>query len=339
VATPADLEDAGMTGDMRVIGKGDLRSAVPDIRLAKNESASIHAEAHGAAFFASGHDLNEVELQMPDHNKHKPTKEEYNKLLQEFSVMFRLDKRSKRQKVLIAAVVSLVVLSVIGFGILMVVNGNRKRELISDSKAILAVFSLPYQTAVTVQIETEEKPAIALPGQPAAPPRPAQKRETEVSDLAEKLSKKIARARKPKVAQTGVVLMGLSAEDTKRMAAATHKLSAEELDAQAEALKRMGKSAEKAPGGSAVAGEQVTTEQLRKWCGQQEPSLRGCTASQGGGSFKVNFTVNEEGRVSAVKAFEDGKPADDLTGCARGKMKANFGPQGGKTTDYTCSVN
>jgi hypothetical protein len=349
---PADLDDAGptMEADLSEMLKTS-RPPVPEVKpngkahgkLERKDAKAIQADVHGASFFAAGHDLNDVELQLPDPNKHKPTKEEYNNLLQEFSVMFRLDKRSKRQKVLIAVIAATVVLGVITFGTLLYVNANKKRALIADSKAILAVFSLPYQTSVTVDIAKDEPPPV--PGQPAVAAADQPKVEQqEVSDLSERLHKQIVKARKARPVQAagGLHAMELTADQKRALAAATvkpHEMTADEKAALEAWQKRTGKGAEQGAGGSAASGEQVSQDQLRKWCSGQVPNLRGCTAAQGGGGFKVTFTVTEEGKLSNIKALEDGKVADDLTSCARGKLKANFGPQGGKTTPFTCSVD
>lgn len=351
VPKSADLDDAGptMEADLSQMLKSS-RPPVPEVKPngagraqvegKGRDNKSIQAEAHGASFFAAGHDLNDVELQLPDPNKHKPTKEEYNNLLQEFSVMFRLDKRSKRQKVLIASIAGAVVLGVIAFGTLLYVNANKKRALIADSKAILAVFSLPYQTSVTVDIAKEEAPS--EPGKPAvaAADKPAPERQ-EVSDLSEQLRRKIVKARKPKVvAQTsGLHAMELTAEQKAALARATGpKLSAEDIAAQQAALKGPGNKVE-AVHKTTSSGTKVSARELDGFCNGRIPSLRACLGP-GGGSYKVRFTVDGDGDITNVKAFESGKPDDNLTTCAKPKMKGRFGPQpGGESTDHTCSVD
>jgi predicted Zn finger-like uncharacterized protein len=293
---------------------------------------------HTGKFFGG---LGEVELQMPDAGKHKPSKEEYQGMLQEFSVMFRIDRRSKRQKMLIGVLAAALVVGVVAFGVTLVVKGRSKRALLRDSTEILKTFALQYTTTVTVQVDDDDKPAAVAEGQPA----PAvKKRDVETSGLAERLQKTVRKARK-KVAQpqTGLVLAAPLAQD----AETARRLKA--LQAQAtmsDADRKRAEDALKGPGGrtevkltNTATGEAVTKEQLQRFCDQKVPALRGCGASAGVGSFSVTFVVNGDGDVTQVKAYDDGKVDDQLSSCSSGKLKGRFGPQpGGKTTDFKCKV-
>jgi hypothetical protein len=314
--------------------KVDAKPQVPDFH-------ALNADAHAGAFFSVGHDLDNVELQLPDPNKHKPTKEEYQNLLQEFSVMFRLDKRSKRQKVAIAIVAGVLVVGVIVFGVMLKADGDRKRDLIRDSKTILAVFSLPYQTSVTIEVGGDEA-AGAQPGQAAGAEalgvavaiKPKVK--TETSALAAALQKKIVAKRKAKATPTKV-FAGLSASE---QAAIQRQIAA----AQAAGLENM-----KGPGGkvesistATVAKEKVSRSDLIAMCESASGDLRGCANAilgDANASFKVQFTVGLDGKVGGVKALEDGKANAALTGCAQAKIGHKKFPPPAEAASHTCNVN
>ncbi|MBI5608043.1 MAG: DUF4339 domain-containing protein, partial [Deltaproteobacteria bacterium] len=132
-----------------------------------------HHDAHGDDFFGKHHDLGEVDFSLPDPNKHKPTKEEYQNLIQEFSVMFRLDKRTKRQKVLIAVVLASLLLGAISFGVVLAVGANKKKQLIRDSKEILALFDLGYKQAVTPAVSGDNGDAATADPKAAGATGPA----------------------------------------------------------------------------------------------------------------------------------------------------------------------
>ncbi len=304
------------------------------------DAHALHADAHGHAFFGQ-HDLGDVELQMPDPARHKPTKEEYQSLLQEFSVMFRLDKRTKRQKVAIAVVLATLVLGVIAFGVLLKVDGDRKRDLIRDSKTILAVFSLPYQTSVTVQVGGDDDPnAPTAPGAVAIK-RPIVQREASV--LSQKLHSLAKATNKKKVAAPnpgGTGKIGLPTGD-----AATQKANlAEEERLQREAMARKltgpGGKQEMVLGRGPVGSEAVSKTQLAGMCSGHLADLRACGQSQAGGSsFKARVTINVMGRVETVHADVDGKANADLSRCCESRLKSvNFGPQPADVV-HTCNVD
>ncbi len=332
---PMDLDDSGptMETDLPLLTKG-LRAAAPEFKPSglRKDASAVQADAHGANFFSTGHDLHDVELLLPDPNRHKPTKEEYQNLLQEFSVMFRLDKRSKRQKILIGVIASVLVVGVIVFGTLLYVNGNNKRTLINESRAILAVFALPYQSTELVPQEKEDAADPSKPNAKAVEPA-----QVEVSGLAAQLIK--ARRASPKrVAKkaeqsTGVKLAGAIPD-----LPVQRKLSAEEEEARRRAMEGPGGKVE-ASHTTTASATKVSTSDLNKFCNGRVPGLRPCLGP-GGGSFKVRFTVDGDGDVTDVKAFEGGKADDSLSACAKPKMKGRFGPQpGGQSTEHTCSVD
>jgi len=304
------------------------------------ELGSIGAEAHGAAFFSSGHDLDNVDFALPDANKHKPTKEEYQSLLQEFSVMFRIDKRSKRQRVAIAVVVATIVLGVITFGVLLVVDGQRKQNLIKDSKDILAVFSLPYQTSVTVQVGGEDDAAAGAGGAAAVPgalgAKPAAKA-VAGSQLSKKLVDQL-RAKRPRVARVAGGLVGggggkLSAEDEKRIRAM------EAIARQQAAGPQVGPGGKVEGGPSGLAATKASPGELKAMCAQREGRMRGCAQKYlGGGSFKVRLSIGADGKVVDVRA-EAGDSSDELTNCVRSEFKSiSLGPQG-SSYSHTCSMD
>lgn len=320
---------------------GKPAAAAPPQKGPPADAHELHTDTHGHAFFGQ-HDLGDVELQLPDPAKHKPTKEEYQSLLQEFSVMFRLDKRTKRQKVAIAVVLATLVLGVIAFGVLLKIDGDRKRDLIRDSKTILAVFSLPYQTSVTVQVGGDEDP-----NSPTAPgavtiKRPVVQREASV--LSQKLHNLAKATNKRKVAAPlnpagGVGKVGLPTGD-----AATQKANlAEEERLQREAMARKltgpGGKQEMVIGRGPVGTEAVSRAQLAGMCSGHDAGLRACGQSQAGGSgFKARVTINVMGRVESVRAEVEGKANADLSHCCESRLKGiNFGPQPADVV-HTCNV-
>lgn len=332
------LDEAGPTMEAQVPFFGN-RTATNHGRKAGPDHSKVAADAHGAAFFGGGSDMGDIDLQMPDPNKHKPTKEEYQNLLQEFSVMFRLDKRSKRQKIAIGVVLGALVLGVIAFGIALKVDGDAKRELIRDSKTILAVFNLPYQTSVKVQLEEEDSQdagdVAAAGGTDAADKKPAVEKST--SDLAAKLQRTL-RAQKRRQAGTGgkVELQGSTAEQIAARAEAD-RLGKEALE---RALNTgSGPKREKVATGGIGTVQNVTDSQLERLCSQRYGVLRTCgnKVLYDGAPYKLAFTINLLGGVSGVRAMVDGKPDADLAACVRANFSSNFGQQETET-DHTCSV-
>ena len=347
-AQPADYEDAGPTLEqpLPLFGKAapssklvrEPRPAGGD-RLGAGKPAapelnSMQADAHAGAFFS--HDLDNVEFQLPDPNRHKPTKEEYQNLLQEFSVMFRLDKRTKRQKVGIAVTMGVLVVGVIVFGVMLKIDGDRKRSLMSDTKAILGMFALQYQTSVTMDVGTEDPEAAAqIVAVPGAPPPVKPKQQVQTSQLAKHLAGKIQARRK---ASARTVSMGLSAADQRALDVATR---AAQADAVARALGGVGGKVESVQM-VGIAKEKVSTAELNRMCDNASGDLRSCAKGVLGdenASFRVSFTVGLGGKIEAVKAIEDGKQNGELTTCAQAKLgRKSFTAQPEPVT-HSCRVN
>ena len=301
--------------------------------------ASIGADAHGAAFFGGNHDLDHVDFALPDPNKHKPTKEEYQNLLQEFSVMFRLDKRSKRQKVGIGITIGALILGVITFGVMLQVNASNKRALIDDSRAILAVFALPYQTSVTVAVGGEED--VVDPTAPAGSATvKAEAKRLETSALGGELLKKFrkARPRGIKVSAAGYAGAGggLSAADEKAFRD-RQRINDQMAKDALEARKNPGGKRELVPMG--LAATKASAAELRAMCAAREANLRGCSQKLlGGASFKVTMTITEAGKATGVKALA-GEDSPEVTDCI-GKAFANVS-MGLQPSSYshTCSMD
>ncbi|MBM4344692.1 MAG: hypothetical protein FJ100_15105 [Deltaproteobacteria bacterium] len=303
------------------------------------------ADAHGDAFFAAGHDLNDVELSLPDPNKHKPTKEEYQNLIQEFSVMFRLDKRTKRQKVLIGVVLATLVVGAISFGVVLTIQGNAKRQLIRDSKEILAAFDLGYRTAV-VPSAPQEASAAPQPGQPAA----AAKAEApqEVSQIADKIANMVAKKKRPKAvavaANTGHGSgAGLSEAEAAAAAKKLQEAEAEKARRQAEALARanelFGGKKEAAVGSVALGVQAVEDSEVRKLCKEKSGQIASCAEKAGANPSALKISITAMGGVGSVVAFADGKANDDLGSCIRQKFSGvAFGRQPAPKT-VECKVN
>ncbi|MCB9737673.1 MAG: zinc-ribbon domain-containing protein [Deltaproteobacteria bacterium] len=304
------------------------------------------AAAHSASFFDAGDALADVELALPDPNKHKPTKEEYQNLLQEFSVMFRLDKRGKRQKVAIAVVLSLLVVGVIAFGVILYLQGQQRQALIRDSKTILAVFSLDYQTSVTVNLTREAEEEAEKTGQKVEG-APAGTRTT--SRLAEALRSKIKEKRVQRTAGGGG---GGGSRQPVRIAAGGGgnngpKLTKEQIEAaQAAAKEAMARSLGSVGGrqervvGAGLGTSQVTNSQLRGMCSAAAGDLRACSRTYAGEApFTASVHINTAGNIDKVDAKVGGSRNAELSTCALSKLsKKRFGLQDKETT-YNCQVN
>lgn len=280
------------------------------------------AETHTDSFFTASHDLDHVALAMPNPDKHKPTKEEYQNLIQEFSVMFRLDKRSKRQKILIAVVVSSLVIGTIAFGLIMRYQGNKKAQLLTDANNILGMFSLQYQTSVTIDLGQEAAEAEAKAGEPKkAGKADESKKEVQLSDLAVKMRAVVkAKAKKAPVAH--------NANTT------APSVSKEEQDRLMKLLDGGGSAA----GGKALA-EDVSAGEVKKNCAQWAPSLRTCGQNAGAADFKISFSITTGGKVDGVKAVVGGKPDASLASCCEKVLKKkSFGAQS-KESSHSCVVD
>ncbi len=301
--------------------------------------AAAAEPAHGnqaASFFSAGDGLGDIELDLPDPNKHKPTKEEYQNLLQEFSVMFRLDKRSKRQKVAITVVLSLLLVGVIAFGAILYIQGEKRQALMRDSKTILAVFSLPYNNSVTINLSREAEEEAEKTGQKL---EGALAGTRTTSALANQLRTKIKAARtagdgavaavRPKaavVAGGGGMPKALSADEVRAQEEAYRKLVAAQL------------GGEKPVAGFGTTASKVSKDTLRGLCAAKMPSLRSCGERIGAQGFTAELTIGLNGRVSEVTASVGGSRESDLSSCASLVFKStNYGLQTEAST-FRCEV-
>ncbi len=302
-------------------------------------TAKAGGAAQSMAFFESGEQLMaDVEFDLPDPNKHKPTKEEYANLLQEFSVMFRLDKRSKRQKAGIVVVLTLLVVGVISFGVILYLQGQQRQALIRDSKTILAVFSLPYQTSETVNLSQEAAQESAEFG--AATTKKAQLGTKQSSSLAEKLRSKIrgrrmdmerTQQRRPKAVARNANHPTFKVKSAAELGLGGMQANADAaVDARGTKVKRVEVDLRVAP----------TRSVLTPLCKGAMPDLRSCSKTHiGEAPYKAKVSVSRDGNVTGVSATVDGKSNAALSACAFGKMKRK---RVGALTDaasITCAVD
>ena len=325
-------------------GRSD--SGKQDARTAKSAPPQLNqADVHGDAFFGNHHDLHDVELALPDPNKHKPTKEEYQSLIQEFSVMFRLDKRSKRQKVLIGVVLGSLLLGAIGFGVGLSVSANQKRQLIKDSKDLLAAFDLGYKASVTPDLSPEEKEQVAAaqatPGQPLPSIKMAGPISTVGNKMLQAARKKAAKA--PQGAQFARAMGG----DADKQAAELAKAAAERDRILQEKLKQAGtilgtgRKEEQLIGASTMGGGQaISSAEVRKFCRERAGDMAACAKAAGAeGGFTARLTIHVTGKVTKVTATVNGAADSTLGSCIKNKLSAvNLGPQPAEST-HTCEVD
>jgi len=317
----------------------------PDASMARKVSASTADN-----FFSEAQDMGKMVLDLPDPNRHKPTKQEYKNLIQEFSVMFRLDKRSKRQKVMIWVVVSSLLAATAAFGLVLWIQGEQKAKLIENSQKILETFNLQYQQSVTVS--TSQK----APSEAGKPAGAEKVKVAEVTGLAEKLAKTAAGGRRKKAAATAQaggpvtdiggnggerpeVKKGPLKEDDSATVLADREAEEKRL---AEALKKKKASDDDEKSEKLVGAttNDVTQDKLKAMCREHTPGLRACAQKfVGGGSFTLRGTVTAGGRVANVRATVDGEAHGELAGCAASKLgSVGFGSQS-KPTHFSCKVD
>lgn len=326
-------------------GKGDAGRA--DARTAKPLPPALNqADVHGDAFFGNHHDLHDVELALPDPNKHKPTKEEYQNLIQEFSVMFRLDKRSKRQKVLIGVVLASLLLGAIGFGVGLTVSANQKRQLIKDSKDLLAAFDLGYKASVTPDLSPEEKEQVAAaqasPGQPLPTIKAAGPISTVANRMLQASRKKTAKA--PQGAQFAAAARPAGGDAEKQAA----ELAKAEALRTAELQKRLAAAGaqygvvgkQEQVVGAGMGGQAVTSVEIRKLCRERAGDLGACAKAAGAeGGFTAKITIDVMGGVGKVTASVNGAADSSLGSCIKSKLgRVNFGKQPSESS-HSCEVN
>ncbi len=367
-AKPSDLDDAGPTMEASI--PAQLRAAPPskaqgkaeankapagkadaaksEARTAKSPPPQLNtADVHGDAFFNSHHDLHDIELALPDPNKHKPTKEEYQNLIQEFSVMFRLDKRTKRQKVLIAVVLASLLIGAIAFGVILSVSAQRKKDLIRDSKELLAAFDLGYKASVVPDLSPEQKEeqaaaAKANPGQPL----PTIKAAGPISMVGDKMLKAARRkAAKSAPGSQFAAAARPSGGDASKQAAELEKADA---DRKAELARRMA-AADKQFGIQGKierpivdlgAPQAVSSSEVKKLCRDRAGDLAACAKAAGAeGGFTAKLTVNVMGGIDKVTATVSGSADSSLGSCIKSKLsRVTFGRQPSEST-HTCEVN
>ena len=292
--------------------------------------------AQSASFFETGEQLNQdFELQMPDPDKHKPTKEEYQNLLQEFSVMFRLDKRSKRQKWLITGVLVGLVVGVVTFGVMLYLQGEQRKTLLRDSKTILAVFALPYQQSADFDLTPEEEIAEGS----------AIRKKKTVSMLASNLLTK----NKKRIVEARIVRKKTKSGAVRGGYIATRKVSKEEME-MAEARRKAaiaaalggghGGKVERVISAGIGSAKNVSKAKLRKTCSAKLPRLKGCAESlAGGAAFTAMLHVSDAGMIDKVTCKVGGKSNAKLSSCASDVFsRVNFGRQKTATT-FTCAVS
>ncbi len=312
---------------------GASKAAAP----APVDSATKDSAAVSMGFFETGEQLNEdFALQMPDADKHKPTKEEYQNLLQEFSVMFRLDKRKSRQKWLITGILVSLLVGVIAFGVVLYLQGEQRKSLLRDSKTILAVFALPYQNSAdfdpTPEDEVAEGSAI----------RKKKTVSTLASSLLTKNKKRIVAARKlRKKTKSGAVRGGGYIQKRKLSKEEREMAEARRKAAIAAALGGgYGGKKERVIRAGLGAAKTVSKTQLRKACAAKIVRLKRCAESLANkAAFQAKLHVNEAGTIDRVECRVAGKVHGKLSACATTTFKrVNFGRQR-NTTMFTCAVS
>lgn len=286
---------------------------------------------HHDMFFSS-----HQEIQLPDPHAHKPTKEEYQSLIQEFSVMFRLDKRGKRQKVLIGVVLGSLVVAAIAFGVVLKIGADRKRQLLQDSKQMLAAFSLSFSTTVNVDVANEG----ADPSAPETAKKPEQRK--DVSAFSQEIVKKMRKKRAPVAKAAGTTggagnTGGSKTVDAAKTAAADAAWIKQQQEEAKLRLAGPGGKTENLGIGVAGAGSFDFKAELKSVCRNRQGDMRACGKQAGQESgFRVTLTFNELGKVGSAKV--SGGDASIGT-CIASKLRGvNIGAQAsGKSGE--CAVD
>lgn len=285
---------------------------------------------HHDSFFSS-----HQEIHLPDPHAHKPTKEEYQNLIQEFSVMFRLDKRTKRQKVLIGVVLGSLVVAAIAFGVVLKIGADRKRQLLTDSKQMLAAFSLSFATTVNVDVANADGE-----NTPAEAKKPAVRK--DVSAFSQEIAKKIRKKRSPSVAKAsgngngGGGQVGRIEDAAKTAAADAAFIKKQQEEAMAKLAGPGGKTENLGLGVPGAQNFDFKSE-LRNVCRNRQGDMRACGKNAGQESgFTVTLTFNELGGVG--KATVSGADAS-IGPCIASKLRGvKIGAQAsGKSGD--CKVD
>lgn len=341
-AKPATTNEAAPRSAARADAQQAARSAAQQAakRTGGGGAKKPMPIAQSASFFETGEQLNaDFDLQMPDPNKHKPTKEEYQNLLQEFSVMFRLDKRGKRQKVLITVVLASLLIGVIGFGVTLYLQGQERQALLRDSKTILAVFALPYQQNADFDLTPEEDIAEGS----------AIHKKKVVSILASELltknKKKIETARAArKKTKSGAMAIGgggsgiLQKKYTKEERDA---LEAKRKAAIAAALGGgYGGKVERVMKKTVLGAKALSKSELRRMCGAKAADLQGCGRRHAGGAgFKAQLHISTGGMIDKVTCRVEGKLNIKLSACAEEAFARVRKPPQPAAITHVCAVS
>ncbi len=297
----------------------------------------VAVAAHTDSFFAAeGRGEEEAGIELPDPERHRPSRQEYRDLLQEFSVMVRLDRRSRRQRVAIAVVLSCLVVGATGFGVGLLFEGNQKSALVRDSKAILAMFVVPHQTRARVRAMVKER-----------------------SELAQRLLLQLNTI-EPKVAEPGRLLLprkpnrpktpkknrwratkGIQPDrpDRRRTTSGSGPVADPEVVRAALERNRDLSRAEPLVRPTTVTYN-VTRARLQGACKSALEKLVACSHKYAAGkSFRAAFTVGLDGRIANVRATTSGRVPGSLGRCAAEVLRAKkFGRQS-RITRFTCSVS
>ena len=277
-----------------------------------------------------------IALELPDPERHKPTKEEYQNLLQEFSVMFRLDRRSKRQKAGIAVVLVTLLVGVCAFGVVLYMQGKQRQALMNDAKTILAVFTLSYQSSVTVNLSEEAEQESKEFGDKTANAG-GQKTKTS-SGLAEQLRSKVRRERiasqrrakrytkkkKQKFKNIGISKAELAALQAQARGETVLR------DKFGRAVKKVGIDTRREPSRAVLMGLCRGGIGTMKSCAKSVANKR---------PFKAKLFVSREGGVSRVEARVDGKAHAALSSCIASKMKNKRVGQLTRPASIVCAGN
>ena len=327
---------------------------------------------HRAGFFETGEQMEAIALELPDPERHKPTKEEYQNLLQQYSVMFRLDRRSKRQKAGIAVVLVTLLVGVCAFGVVLYMQGKQRQALMNDAKTILAVFTLSYQSSVTVNLSEEAEQESKEFGDKTANAG-GQKTKTS-SGLAEQLRSKVRRERiasqrrakrytkkKKKKTKTSSGLAEQLRSKVRRERIASQRRAKRYTKKKKKKFKNIGISkAELAALQAQARGETVLRDKFGRAVKKvgidtrREPSravlmglcrggigtMKSCAKSVANKRpFKAKLFVSREGGVSRVEARVDGKAHAALSSCIASKMKNKRVGQLTRPASIVCAGN
>ncbi|HAN30921.1 MAG TPA: hypothetical protein DCQ06_04935, partial [Myxococcales bacterium] len=292
------------------------------------------AADHRSGFFETGDQMEAIALELPDPERHKPTKEEYQNLLQEFSVMFRLDRRSKRQKVGVAVVLVSLVLGVCAFGVILYLQGKQRQALMNDAKTILAVFTLSYQSSVTVNLSEEAEQESREFGAKVAGGAKAKTKTS--SGLAEQLRSKVRRERI--ASQRRAKRYSKKKKKYKNLGISATELAALQAQARGDTVLRdkFGRKVQKVGIDTRREPSRVV---MRGLCRGGVASMKKCAKSVANEApFKAKLFVSTDGAVSKVEARVNGRLHPALSKCIRVKMSNKRVGQLTRSASIVCAA-